>query len=91
MLRTLSELLRSDARTRAELETRQGWIVNAARLAVAAPWLVLLLLGTQSTTLPAYGSAGGTVFLAVGAAVCVVVYRVMLRIGRLPDDRRVLQ
>jgi tight adherence protein B len=91
VLRTLSELLRSDARTRAELETRQGWIVNAARLAVAAPWLVLLLLGTQSTPLPAYDSAGGTVFLAVGAAVCVVVYRVMLRIGRLPDDRRVLQ
>jgi tight adherence protein B len=65
--------------------------VNAARLAVAAPWLVLLLLGTQSTTLQAYDSAGGTVLLAVGAAVCVLAYRVMLRIGRLPDDRRVLQ
>jgi tight adherence protein B len=91
VLRTLSELLRSDARTRAELETRQGWIVNAARLAVAAPWLVLLLLGTQSTTLRAYDSAGGTVLLGVGAAVCVVAYRVMLRIGRLPEDRRVLR
>jgi len=31
VLRTLSELLRSDARTRSELETRQGWVVNAAR------------------------------------------------------------
>jgi tight adherence protein B len=91
VLRTLSELLRSDARTRAELETRQGWIVNAARLAVAAPWLVLLLLGTQSTTLQAYDSAGGTVLLAIGAAVCVVAYRLMLRIGRLPEDRRVLR
>jgi tight adherence protein B len=90
VLRTLSELLRSDARTRAELETRQGWIVNAARLAVAAPWLVLLLLGTQSQTLQAYDSAGGTVLLGIGAAVCVVAYRVMLRIGRLPEDRRVL-
>jgi len=28
VLRTLSELLRSDARTRSELETRQGWVVN---------------------------------------------------------------
>jgi tight adherence protein B len=91
VLRTLSELLRSDARTRSELETRQGWIVNAARLAVAAPWLVLLLLGTQSQTLTAYDSPGGTVLLAIGAAVCVVAYRVMLRIGRLPEDRRVLQ
>jgi tight adherence protein B len=91
VLRTLSELLRSDARTRAELETRQGWIINAARLAVAAPWLVLLLLGTQSQTLQAYDSAGGTVLLLIGAAVCAVAYRVMLRIGRLPEDRRVLQ
>jgi tight adherence protein B len=91
VLRTLSELLRSDARTRSELETRQGWIVNAARLAVAAPWLVLLLLGSQSQTLQAYDSPGGTVLLAIGAVVCVVAYRVMLQIGRLPEDQRVLQ
>jgi tight adherence protein B len=90
VLRALSELLRSDARTRGELETRQGWIVNAARLAVAAPWAVLLLLGTRSTTLNAYNSRGGTLLLAIGAAVCVIAYRIMLRIGRLPEDRRVL-
>jgi tight adherence protein B len=91
VLRTLSELLRSDARTRSELETRQGWVVNAARLAVGAPWLVLLLLGTQSSTLTAYDSPGGTLVLGVGAAVCAVAYRIMLRIGRLPEDQRVLR
>ena len=32
-----------------------------------------------------------TLLLAIGAAVCVVAYRIMLRIGRLPEDRRVLQ
>jgi tight adherence protein B len=91
VLRTLSELLRADARTRAELETRQGWVVNAARLAVAAPWLVLLLLGTQSATVRAYDSAGGAVLLGIGAAVCAVAYRLMLRIGRLPQEPRVLR
>jgi len=91
VLRTLSELLRSDARIRAELETRQGWVINAARLAVAAPWIVLLLLGSQSTTLRAYNSAGGVILLAIGAAVCVVAYRIMLRIGQLPEERRVLR
>jgi tight adherence protein B len=65
--------------------------VNAARLAVAAPWIVLLLLGTQSTTLQAYNSEGGVVLLVVGAAVCVVAYRLMLRIGQLPEERRVLR
>lgn len=91
VLRTLSELLRSDARTRAELETRQGWVINAARLAVAAPWIVLLLLGTQSTTLHAYNSTGGVVLLVIGAAVCLAAYRIMLRIGKLPEEQRVLR
>lgn len=91
VLRTLSELLRSDARTRSELETRQGWIVNAARLAVAAPWLVLLLLGTQSETLRAYDSSSGSLLLGIGAVVCVVAYRIMLQIGKLPEDQRVLR
>jgi tight adherence protein B len=91
VLRTLSELLRSDARTRSELETRQGWVVNAARLAVGAPWAVLLLLGTQSTTLRAFNSTSGSLLLAVGAGVCVLAYRIMLHIGRLPEQRRVLR
>lgn len=91
VLRTLATFLREDARARAELETRQGWVVSAARLAVAAPWIVLLLLATQSTTLTAYDSPTGTVVLVGGGAVCLVAYRVMLRIGRLPEDVRVLQ
>ncbi|NEK59914.1 type II secretion system protein F [Geodermatophilus sabuli] len=91
VLRTLSTFLREDARARAELETRQGWVVQAARLAVAAPWVVLLLLATQSTTLDAYDSPAGTALLLGGAAVCLAAYRLMLRIGRLPQDLRVLQ
>jgi tight adherence protein B len=91
VLRTLSELLRVDARTRAELETRQGWTVSAARLAVAAPWLVLLLLGSQSATLRSYDSSGGVVLLGIGGAVCLFAYRLMLRIGRLPEEPRVLR
>ncbi|MGY1743844.1 MULTISPECIES: type II secretion system F family protein [unclassified Blastococcus] len=91
VLRTLATFLREDARARAELETRQGWVVQAARLAVAAPWVVLLLLATQSTTLSAYDSAAGTALLVGGGVVCLVAYRLMLRIGRLPQDVRVLQ
>ena len=91
VLRTLATFLREDARARAELETRQGWVVSAARLAVAAPWIVLLLLATQSTTLAAYDSPLGTAILLAGGVICVVAYRVMLRIGQLPEDVRVLQ
>ncbi|HSY16616.1 MAG TPA: type II secretion system F family protein [Jatrophihabitantaceae bacterium] len=91
VLRALSELLRADARTRAELETRQGWIVNAARLAVASPWAVLLLLSSQSSTITAYDSPAGAVVLAIGACVCVLAYQAMLRISTLPAERRVLR
>jgi tight adherence protein B len=91
VLRTLAVFLREDARARAELETRQGWVIQAARLAVGAPWIVLLLLATQQQTLAAYDSPVGTALLIGGGVVCFAAYRLMLRIGRLPQDVRVLQ
>lgn len=91
VLRTLSSFLREDARARAELEARQSWTVNAARLAMAAPWAVLLLLATRGSTLDAYSTPAGTAVLAGGAAMTVVAYRVMIAIGRLPEEQRVLR
>ncbi len=91
VLRTLSSFLREDARTRAELETRQGWTINAARLASAAPWIVLGMMSFQPNSLTAYASPAGAAVLAIGAATTVVAYRLMVRIGRLPDDQRVLR
>lgn len=91
VLRTLSTFLREDARSRAELEARQSWTVNAARLAMAAPWAVLLLLATRGSTLQAYGTPAGTMVLLVGAAASVLAYRMMLTIGRLPEEQRVLR
>lgn len=91
VLRTLSNFLREDARSRAELEARQSWTVNAARLAMAAPWAVLLLLATRGSTLQAYNTPGGALVLAVGAAASLLAYRMMLTIGRLPEEQRVLR
>lgn len=91
LLRTLSAFLREDLRTRGEIEARQSWTVAAARLAVAAPWLVLALLATRPGALEAYNRPEGVAVLAVGAALSVVAYRLMIRIGRLPDEERVLR
>ena len=91
LLRTLSQFLREDARTRAELETRQGWTVNAARLALCAPWAVLGMLALRPETVVAYNSPTGVLVLAVGGGVSLLAYRVMLRIARLPDEERVLR
>ena len=91
LLRSLSTFLRDDARTRSELESRQAWTVNGARLAVAAPWLVLLLLSFQHEVIARYASAAGVVVLLVGAATCTTAYWLMMRIGRLPVERRILR
>jgi tight adherence protein B len=90
LLRNLSSHLREDARTRAELEARQSWAVNGARLAVAAPWLVLLMMSFQREVIARYSSGAGVVVLVVGAGLCLAAYRLMIRIGRLPAERRVM-
>jgi tight adherence protein B len=90
LLRNLSGYLRDDARTRSELEARQAWTVNGARLAVAAPWAVLLLMSFQSEVISRYASTAGVVVLATGAVLCLVAYRLMMRLGRLPVERRIL-
>ncbi|MGH3461398.1 MAG: type II secretion system F family protein [Kribbellaceae bacterium] len=91
LLRSLSAFLREDARTRSELESRQSWMVNGARVAVAAPWLVLAMLSFQRDVIARYNSPTGALILVAGAVVCVLAYRLMLRIGRLPEPERVLR
>ena len=90
LLRNLSGFLRDDARTRSELESRQAWTVNGARLAVAAPWIVLLLMSFQTSAIRHYASPGGVLVLGIGFAVCVLAYTAMMRIGRLPVEKRIL-
>lgn len=91
LLRTLSAFLREDARTRAELETRQGWSVNGARIAVAAPWILLGALSLHPEAVQAYNSTAGALVIAVGGGLSFVAYRAMIRIGRLPEEDRVLR
>jgi tight adherence protein B len=91
VLRTLSAFLREDAHTRGELEARQSWTVNAARLAVVAPWAVLVLLSTRAEAAAAYNTPAGVTVLAVGALSTVFAYRLMVRVGRLPVEVRVMR
>jgi tight adherence protein B len=91
LLGTLGEFLREGARTRSELEARQSWTVNAARLAVAAPWIVLVLLASRPEAVAAYNTPAGAAVLLGGLAVSLISYAIMLRIGALPEDARVLR
>lgn len=88
VLRGLSAYLREDAALRAEVSARQSWIRNAARLGVAAPWLLLLVLASRPETLRAYDSTAGTALILCGVGVTLVAYRLMIGLGRLPEERR---
>lgn len=90
MLRTLSSYLRQDLRTRGELESRQAWTVNGARLAAAAPWIVLFFMSLQRDAVSRFSSGTGLVILVSGAVICVVAYRLMMYLGRLPSEGRIL-
>lgn len=88
VLRSLSAFLREEAAVRGEVEARQSWVVNAARLGAAAPWVVLALLSTRPEAAAAYNTAGGVILIVGGLVVTVVAYRLMLAIARLPEERR---
>jgi len=88
VLRDLAAWLRQDAAIRAEVEARQSWVVNAARLGVAAPWIVLLLLSSRPEGAVAYNTESGVVVIISGLVVSVIAYRLMVHIGRLPEERR---
>ena len=91
VLRNLSFYLRQEAAIRSELEARQSWVMNAARLGVAAPWIVLLLLATRPEAAAAYNTAAGGILIVAGLGVSVIAFRLMIAIGRLPEERRWFQ
>ncbi|QYH36655.1 type II secretion system F family protein [Salinibacterium sp. M195] len=88
VLRSLSVYLRQEAAIRSEIEARQSWVMNAARLGLAAPWVVLFLLTTRPEAALAYNSAGGAALIVAGLVLSVVAYRIMAGIGRLPEQPR---
>ncbi|AJT41404.1 type II secretion system F family protein [Psychromicrobium lacuslunae] len=90
LLFILSSFLRENIRIRAELEAKQSWLINAAKLAVLAPWLLLLVLASHPQTIQAYNSVTGWLVLLIGLLISIICYRVMLRIGALPEELRAL-
>ena len=91
VLRTLGDFVREDLKVRKEIEARWSWTVTAARVAAAAPWLVLLMMSTRPEAAGAYSSAAGLVVITGGAVATAVGYRLMLRAARLPEERRLLR
>lgn len=91
LLRNLTQFLHEDLRTRGEIAARQSWTVAGSRLAVAAPWAILAVLSTRPEAATAYKTPLGSTLILIGALITIVAYRVMIRVGRLPSEERVLR
>jgi tight adherence protein B len=91
VLRNLAAYLRQDAAIRSEVEARQSWVMNAAKLGVAAPWVILLLLASRPEAAAAYNTSAGVALIVGGLVVSVIAYRIMLGLGRMPEERRWFQ
>lgn len=88
VLRALGASLREEAAVRGEVDARQSWTRGAAKLGLAAPWVVFALLSTRPEAAAAYATPSGIALLLGGLAVSLVAYRLMLAAGRLPPERR---
>lgn len=85
VLRSLGAFVREEIHLRGELEARQSWTVNSARMAVAAPWIVLVLLSSRPATIAAYSQFSGALVLVGVAIFSAFAYALMLRIARLGE------
>jgi len=66
-----------------ELKTKQTWVLNGAKIAIAAPWVVLLALWTQENVRNSYQTINGQIVLFLVALLGVAGFLVMQKIGNL--------
>jgi tight adherence protein B len=88
VLRDVSRTLRHDLAVRREITARQSWIRVAAGIGAAAPWVVVVLLSMRPEAAAAYESSAGVSLILGGLTLSVIAYNVMVRIGRLPAEKR---
>jgi tight adherence protein B len=88
-LRAQAKQIRQDTALWGEIESKQGWVVGTAKLAVASPWLIVSLLAVRPENAAVYNSSGGATILALGLLVSVFAYRLIHFLSVLPASPRI--
>ena len=89
--RILSDLqtsVRADWQVREDALAKQAWIRAASKLGVAAPWIVLVLISGRPETQASYSEPAGVALLVVGAVVSGFAFKLMQKLGTLPQEKR---
>lgn len=88
-LRNQAVSLRRDLAISGQLDSKQGWVAGTAKIAVAAPWVIVALLSSRPENALVYNTTEGAAILLLGFVVCVVAYRLVHLLGTLPQQPRV--
>ncbi|MEY3934398.1 MAG: hypothetical protein RLZZ606_997 [Actinomycetota bacterium] len=89
-LRSQALQLRLENATWLEIQVKQNWVLGTAKLAVFAPWIVLVLLSTRPETASAFQSEVGLFVLAIGLVASLLAFRLIKALGKLPSRKRTL-
>lgn len=89
-LRAQSLQLRLENSTWSEIEVKQNWVLGTAKLAVLAPWLILVLLSLRPETAIAFQTESGVAVLAIGLIASLLAFRLIKALGKLPPRHRTL-
>jgi tight adherence protein B len=88
-LRQQAISLRRDLAVAGQIESKQGWVSGTAKIAVAAPWIVVALLATRKENAAIFNTSEGAAILLLGFVVCAVAFRLVQLLGSLPQQPRV--
>jgi tight adherence protein B len=91
VLRQQSQNIRSELSLIGQIEAKQGWVSGTAKIAVAAPWIVVAMLSTRPENIPAYNSLAGLTVLILGFVISIFAYRTVILFGSMPESPRVLR
>ena len=73
-----------------QIQAKQGWVLGTAKIAVAAPWLIVLMLASRSENVASYNSLQGAGVLLAGLVASILALRLISLIGKVDTNLRVL-
>lgn len=88
-LRNQAQIAREELALWGEIESKQGWISGTAKIALAAPWLIVAMLSTRAENAKAFSSNTGASILIFGLLVSLFAYRLIQVLGAIEKPRRV--
>ena len=84
----VSNEIREEQGVLGQVLAKQGWVSGSAKVALAAPWLIALVLVQLEQNKAAFASELGSLVLVFGLLLSFVAYALVNRLGKLPTAQR---